>query len=91
MNDDLAENRKNLHRKWSSAQPLEALWTNIIRCRHIAHNLILISDLDAVQAALDTLNCTGVFIDAVKLWRLRPSAERTLANMRAHFTLADLE
>ena len=89
--DDLAVNRKNLHREWSSAQPLEALWTNIIRCRHIAHDLNAISDMDAVQAALDNIDRTGVFIDAVKLWRLRPSVERTFANMQVHFNLADLE
>ena len=89
--DDLAANRKNLHREWSSAQPLESLWTNITRCRHVAQALDPISDMEAVQAALDNLDRTGVFIDAVKLWRLRPSAERTLANMKAHFTLADLE
>jgi hypothetical protein len=89
--NDLAANRKNLHREWSSAQPLESLWTNITRCRHVAHDLDPISDMEAVQAALDNLDRTGVFIDAVKLWRLRPSAEHTLANIKAHFTFADLE
>jgi hypothetical protein len=47
--------------------------------------------MDALQAALDNLDRTGVFIDAVKLWRLCPSAERTFANMQVHFTLTDLE
>jgi hypothetical protein len=90
--NNLAANRKNLHSEWSGAQSLEALWTNIICCRHIAHDLNAISEMDAVQAALDNLDRTRVFIDAVKLWRLHPSADRTFAtNMRVHFTLADLE
>ena len=50
-----------------------------------------ISDRVAVQAALDNLDQTGVFIDAVKLWRLRPEADRTYDNIRQHFTLADLK
>jgi hypothetical protein len=89
--DDLAANRKNLDREWTSSQPLEALWDNITRCRHIANALDPISDMAAVQSALDNLDRTGVFVDAVKLWRLRPSAERNLANMKKHFNLANLE
>jgi hypothetical protein len=89
--DDLAINRKNLHREWSSAQTLESLWSNIDRCRQIALELNPISDMDAVQAALDNLERTGVFTDAIKLWRHRPSEERTYDNMQEHFNLADLE
>jgi hypothetical protein len=45
-----------------------------------------------VQAALDNLDRTGVFIDAVKLWRLRPEIDRTYNNICwEHFTLADLK
>ena len=89
--DDLAINRKNLHREWSSAQSLESLWSNIDLCCQIALELNPISDMDAVQAALDNLERTGVFTDAIKLWRHRPSAERTYENMQEHFNLADLE
>ena len=89
--DDLATNRENLQREWSSAQPLESLWTNIIKCRQIAHDRNPISDMDAVQAALNQLERSGVFTDAVKFWRIRPEAERTFANIKAHFKLADLE
>jgi hypothetical protein len=89
--DDLAKNLQNMHREWSSTQPLEALWDNINQCRHMALALDPISDRAAVQAALDNLDRSGVFIDAVKFWRLRPEVDRTYANIRAHFTLADLE
>ena len=57
----------------------------------MAFTLDPISDRAAVQAALDNLDRTGVFIDAVKLWHLSPEADRTYNNIREHFTLANLE
>ena len=50
-----------------------------------------ISDRAAIQSALDNLDRTGVFIDAVKLWRLRPEADHTYNNIQEHFTVANLE
>ena len=87
--DNLAFNLENLHCEWSSTEPLEALWTNIIRCRQIAHNLNPISDMQAAQAALKNLDCTGVFVDAVNIFCLRPLAERTFNNIWEHFNLAN--
>jgi hypothetical protein len=89
--NNLAKNLLNMHRKWSSTQPLESLWDNKNQCRHMALTLDPISDRATVQAALNNLNCTGVFIDAVKLWCLRPEVDCTYNKICEHYTLANLE
>jgi hypothetical protein len=89
--DDLSINLKHLHREWTGAQPLEDLWQQIRLCRVFAADIDPISEATAIRAALDNLENTGLFTDAIKDWRKRPDLEHTLANFKADFTKADTE
>jgi hypothetical protein len=89
--DDLDLNIKQLHQEWTTNQPLEDLFNQVIKCRAFARNADPISEATAVRAVLQNLENTGVFTDSIRDWRKRPEAERTLANLEAYFTIADNE
>lgn len=89
--DDLRSNMKDLERAWNADQPLEDLWSQIKRCMTFAAQTDPISELTAVRSALENLENTGLFTDAILRWRLRPEVEHTLANLKTAFNRADKE
>lgn len=89
--DDLDRNMTLLHRDWSPSDPLETLFQQIRKCMLFAAATDPISEATAVRSALNNLQKTGLFIDAIRDWRKRPTAEHTLENLRLDFTKADQE
>jgi hypothetical protein len=89
--DDLDANMKLLHKEWSPAHPIEDLFEQIWSCREFAINNDPISEQTAVRAALANLEASGLFGDAIRDWRKRPTAEKTLVNFTMDFKQADAE
>jgi hypothetical protein len=89
--DDLDNNIKNLHRDWAPTQPIEDLFEQIRACREFAQGKDPISEATAVRAGLMNIEKTGLFSDAIRDWRKRPDAEKTLINFTKDFRLADAE
>jgi len=89
--DDLDRNLEELNREWGTDQPIEDLWKQIRKCRVFASNNDPISEATAVRASIQNLERTGVFSDAIKDWRKRPDADRTLPNLQSAFNLANKE
>lgn len=89
--DDLNKNLDDLNRAWTSSQPLEDLWKQIRICRLFAQTQDPISEPMAVRCAIQNLETSGVFIDALRDWRKLPDADHTLGQLKQHFNTADRE
>ena len=89
--DDLNKNLDNLNRQWSPEQPLETLFTQINNCREFAEDHDPITVAAAIRAGELNLEKSGVFIDALKDWRKKATADRTWVNFKSHFNEADKE
>ena len=89
--DDLDRNLDELNREWGTDQPIEDLWKQIRKCRVFASNNDPISEATAVRAAIQNLERTGVFTDAIKDWRKLPDDQRTLPGLQTAFNLANKE
>jgi hypothetical protein len=89
--DDLDQNLTDLHRPWSTEQPIEDLWKQLRACLTFAHDIDPISAATAVRAATQNLEKTGVFSDAIKDWRKLPEEQHTIAQLKTHFNRADKE
>jgi hypothetical protein len=89
--DDLDRNITQLHKDWNPTEPLETLFQQIRKCIIFAATTDPISEPTAVRAGLSNLQKSGLFTDALRDWRKRPTAEHTFDNFRLHFTLADQE
>lgn len=89
--DDLDTNMSNLHKDWNPTQPLEDLFEQIRKCREFAKATDPISESTAVRAIISNLEKTGLFTDAIRDWRKRPTVDHTLLNLKLDFTEADRE
>jgi hypothetical protein len=89
--DDLDKNIALLHKEWSPTTPIEDLFEQIRVCREFAADTDPISESTAVRAALMNIEKTGLFSDAIRDWRKRADADKTMANFITDFTLADAE
>jgi hypothetical protein len=89
--DDLYRNMQRLHKEWSPSQPIEDLFEQIRQCRDFASVDDLISESTAVRAGLLNIEKTGLFEDAIRDWRKRADATKTLANFMTDFRAADAE
>jgi len=89
--DDLASNLKALHKEWNPTQPIEDLWNQIDACTAYAQPHEPIPNGVIIRAALNNLANTGLFNDDIKLWRKKPAADQTLANLKTEFNYADKE
>jgi hypothetical protein len=89
--DDLDLNTENLHREWSPDHPLEDLFEQVRQCQAFAAETDPISDPTAVRAIIHNLEKSGLFTDAIRDWRKRTDADKTLQNLRIDFTQADRE
>jgi hypothetical protein len=89
--DDLDENIRKMNREWSPTQPLEDLWNQIMECRRFATAHDPISEAAAIRSAVNNLENSGVFTDALKEWRRKPVLEQTWDNLKTAFEQADKE
>jgi hypothetical protein len=89
--DDLDDNMRKLYKEWSPAQPIEDMFEQIRSCRKFAINTDPISEATAVRAGLTNLEASGLFGDAIRDWRKRPTVEKTIANFNQDFKQADAE
>ena len=89
--DDLDRNLEDLHRTWNTDQPIEDLWKQLRASMLFASTIDTITEASAVRAAIQNLDKTGVFIDAIKDWRKLPIAQHTITQMKTHFNQADKE
>jgi hypothetical protein len=90
--DDLKTNLKNLSRQWSPDQPLTNLWAQIKTCQDFAASSVEpIPDATIVRITVDNLEDSKVFPYDIRDWRKRPIADHTIAHLKSHFNLADIE
>ena len=89
--EDLERNLTELHKPWQIDQPIETLFHQLTICRTFAADTDPISEATAIRAGLTNLENTSSFTEAIREWRQRPIAERTLANFEIHFAQADIE
>jgi hypothetical protein len=89
--DDLDKNMALLHRDWSPSEPIKNLFEQIRQCREFAVNKDPISEATALRAGLMTLEKSGLFDDAIRDWRKRVPATKTLENFAIDFKIADGE
>ena len=89
--EDLERNLTELHKPWQTDQPIETLFYQLTNCRTFAEDTDPISEATAIRAGLTNLENTSSFTEAIREWRQRPIAERTLANFEIHFAKADVE
>lgn len=90
--DDEKTNRENLGKPWDPTTPIQTLWKQATDCQHIAtaggHPL---EAMTIVNTMLGIIEKTGLFEDDIRVWRRRPMAEWTFANLRTDFNRADKE
>ena len=89
--DDLDRNMALLHKEWSPTEPIEDLFEQIRMCQEFASAKDAISEATAVRAGLANLEKTGLFADAIRDWRKRADADKTMDNFIADFSDADAE
>ena len=73
------------------SKPIEDMFTQLRICIAFAANKDPITDKTAIRAGLEILENTGHFTLAIREWRLKADALKTLPNFRTHFALADIE
>lgn len=89
--DDLEKNEKEMDAPWSPEQPLEDLFNQVRKAQAFAQPHDPISDLKAIRSVTTNLEQSGVFHDALKKWRAKPSADKTWNNLVTHMTAANKE
>jgi hypothetical protein len=89
--DDLDRNMVELEKPWDPSTPIETLFQQLRHCQQFAVDTDPISDLHLVRSGLRNVERTGMFVDAIRDWRKRPVAEKTIINFRTDFAKADEE
>lgn len=90
--DDLRINLKNLTRQWNPDQPLTDLWAQIKICQDFAApSAEPIPDATVIRLTIDNLEEAGVFTYDIRDWRKLLPAQQTIANLKQHFNLADVD
>ena len=89
--DDLYKNEIQMSAQWSPTQPLEDLLKQVRKAQAFARHHDPISDLKALRSLTTNLEKSGVFTEALREWRKRPTIEKTMANFHTHFDSANKE
>lgn len=89
--DELATNIGRMNRQWSPNESIETLFEQIRESRLFAEATDPISDATALRAALEIVEKSGVFGDAVRDFRKQAEAAKTYDNFVIAFHLADAE
>ncbi|CAB9516291.1 expressed unknown protein [Seminavis robusta] len=88
---DLSDNMKRMTAEWSPTQPIEDLYNQVKDAQKFAADHDPITDKHAVRAAIDNLENSGVFTNALREWRQKEMEEQEFTHMERHFNAADKE
>jgi hypothetical protein len=89
--DDLDRNLAELNKPWDVNSPIEALYYQIRTCITFTAATYPISAAKRIRVGLQLFETTKGFTDAVRDWRKKAIAARTLDNFETHFTAANVE
>jgi hypothetical protein len=89
--DDLDRNLTEMNKPWNLHNPIEALYHMFRTCITFAAATDPISEATAVRVGLQLIEMTKGFTDAIRDWRKKALADRTLDNFEIHFTAANVE
>jgi hypothetical protein len=90
--DDLEANADALETPWDPTTPIEHVFTNAKRCRDIAAaGNDPMSEQHVIRGLSRVFEKSGVFATTLHEWKIKPAAEKTLANFKMHFINANKE
>jgi hypothetical protein len=88
--EDLTENLERINRPWDPDTPIETVFNNVAECRQLAAaGEDPITEATAVRIILQAFHNSSLFEHAVREWRNKPEAQKTLVNIRIHFQEAN--
>jgi hypothetical protein len=84
--DDLLTNRESLKPTWNPDEPIETLWARIRIAQQFAvRGGEALTEKFIIATILPVFAQTGVFTEAISVWRRTDEATWTLATFQAHF------
>lgn len=89
--DDLKNNITEMNSPFDLQQPIDKLFTRLLKCKAFAQATDAITEATMVRAGLTILEDTGAFTIASSDWRKKTTAQKTFVNFQAHFKVADDE
>jgi hypothetical protein len=89
--DELASNIAKMNKPWSPNDAIEVLFEQIRESRLFAAATDPISEATALRSALDNVENSGVFGEAIRDFRKQAEADKTYANFLTDFNRADAE
>ncbi|KAI2511196.1 hypothetical protein MHU86_3161 [Fragilaria crotonensis] len=90
--EELERNRSALSEPWNFDDPIEDLWSKISNIQRVATlGAVPIPDLTVITLTLAMIEKTGLLASTTEKFRLRPSADWTLALFKAEFKLGNQE
>jgi hypothetical protein len=89
--DDLDKNIIEMHSAFDLQQPIDKLFTRLLKCKAFAATKDPISEATMVRAGLPFLESTASFTTAISEWRKNIEASRTFDNIQTRFKIADDE
>ena len=90
--EDLDANLRCLEQPWDPATPIETVFVNGRTCRNFARaGNDPITDATYIRHLIKTFTNAGVFTQAIHEWNLKGNLIKTVPNLTAHFTHADVE
>ena len=88
--EDLQDNLNQLGKPWDLDMPIETVFNNVAECRLLAkEGGDPITEHTAVRTILQAFNNSNLFEHAVREWRNKPEADKTINNIRIHFKEAN--
>ena len=90
--EDLERNLTDLRKDWDSNTPIRTLWKHTTDCRAIAvlgNNPI--SETDAINACITTIDKSGAFPEDMRIWRRLPILQRDWNGLKTFFNQAERE
>ena len=89
---DLEKNRDQLKEEIDLDSPIELLWTKVRQIRLVATNGgEPITEDATIRLLIPAFEASGVFENALDVWRRKDAADKTLANFILHFTAENKE
>ena len=89
---DKANNDTNFRKDWDASIPFEAFTARMDECVEIAEAANTpYTPEQILDNAYNLVFKTGLYFDALKLWRRRPAIEQTWTNFKAHIVEAQQE
>jgi hypothetical protein len=88
--EDLTDNLNQMNKAWDPDTPIESIFNNVSECRLLAESGgDPITEQTAVRTILQAFHSSSLFEHAVREWRNKPEAAKTLVNIRTHFQEAN--